>query len=104
MYYNRKQRREFAKQLGLIGKKESFSKWHERILRGIEAGKQLHNQFVNETENSVRKQMSDREARVIKNLSDSLGQDVALEIVANNRAIDEKRRQELRDRRIRQSA
>lgn len=70
MHYNRKERRRLAKQLGLLKKSESWQEKRERIARSIEAGKQIHQQFLMETENSIRNQMAEREARAMQREAD----------------------------------
>jgi hypothetical protein len=42
MSQSRRQRRQMAKQFGLLGKKESFSDMRERIRRAQQMGKQIH--------------------------------------------------------------
>lgn len=72
MHYSRKERRELAKKMGLLGK-TSNKKWIERVRRGINAGNQIHAQFVNDVENRLIKERSEKEASNYK--SDSDGED-----------------------------
>ena len=48
---SRKERRAFAKKLGLTGKKETLIQYRERIGRAQEFGKQLHLQHLQNQEN-----------------------------------------------------
>lgn len=102
MYYNRKQRRELAKSMGLLGKKETPQQWHDRVSRSIEAGRQIHQQFMNEVETRLRNAAADREAKILNSLTEKWGEEKAKEIVASNRAIAEAREEKLRKRRIKQ--
>lgn len=105
--YNRKQRRQIAKSLGL-SKKETLSKnpettYGDILNRSIAAGKQIHSSNKEEMYNQIRKADAEAEARMIENLiaptldkygnviKEGMTIEQATDIVANNKAIEEKR-------------
>lgn len=104
MHYNRRQRRELAKQMGLIGKNESPTAWASRVGRSIEAGKQIDRQFKNNNETDMRNAEADAEAATLSTLIEKVGDDRANEIMTNNRKLAEDRATELTERRAKQKA
>ena len=90
-HYNRKERRRLAKKLGLINKNETREERNTRISRSIEAGKQIHQQFLMQNENNLRNQEVEREAEYFKKLVERVGADEAEKILANNRKAEEKK-------------
>jgi len=93
--YSRSERRALARQFGLTTTNEPQAKRAERISRSIEAGKQIHQQFQMQVENNIRNQETEKEAQVLKSLTESLGAEEAARIIANNRMLEEKRRAKL---------
>lgn len=63
MFYNRKQRRKIAKDLGLFKIEESQAKREERVRRAIEAGEQIHAQFLANMEAEQRRAAQDAAER-----------------------------------------
>ncbi len=94
-HYNRKERKNLAKQLGLKKKNESFKERQERISRANEAGKQIHQQFLMQTENNIRNQQVERDAKALRSLAETVGETEAERILAGNKMAEEKRRQKL---------
>jgi len=60
MSESRRQRRQLAKQFGLLGKKESFDQMRERIGRAQKMGKQIH---LKNLEDSMNNQIEARKFR-----------------------------------------
>src|SRR5210317_2000348 len=52
MSQSRRQRRQMAKQFGLLGKNESFDQMRERIRRAQKMGKQIHLKNLEDTRNN----------------------------------------------------
>ena len=92
-HYNRKERRQLAKQLGLKKKYESPQEKSERISRSIAAGKVLHQQYQMMVENDLRTRAAEREAKAFQNLVDQVGEDKAIEIIKMQRMISEEQEQ-----------
>lgn len=92
MHYNRKERKRLAKQFGLT-KNETPEQKRERVSRSIVAGKQIHQQFLMETENSIRNQLAEKEAQVLKSMIESFGEEKAKAMFAANKLAEEKRRE-----------
>ena len=90
-HYSRKQRKELAKMLGLINANETPLQRAERLKRSAEAGKQIHTQFVMNTENSIRNQMTEIEAKRFNSLVESLGEERAKQAMENERIIKQKK-------------
>lgn len=84
MHYNRRQRRQLAKDLGLLGKQESHQQWLERTRRSREAGEQIHMQFLAENEARLREAAAEREGRQLESLTEKFGEERAKEIMENN--------------------
>lgn len=62
MSSSRRERRAFAKQLGMLAKKESFQEMAERFRRSNEAGQHLHTHYLQEVKNlEIEKEISDSE-------------------------------------------
>lgn len=99
MNYSRRERRELAKRLGLTNPNESLAKRNERVTRSIEAGKQIHQQFQMQVANSLRNQASEIEAKALASLTESHGEAEAVRILANNRAVEQKRKEKLAKKR-----
>jgi hypothetical protein len=95
MHYNRKERKKLAKQFGLKTKNETQKQKQERVARSMIAGNQIHQQFLMQTENDVRNQLAEKEAQSLKSLTESLGAETAARIVANNKMLEDKRREKL---------
>ena len=95
MHYNRKERKNLARQFGLKPKNETAEQRRARVERSAIAGKQIHQQFLMATENSIRNQMAEKDAQVLKSLTESLGAEEAEKRVANNKALEDKRREKL---------
>lgn len=102
MNYSRRERRELAKKLGLTDPNETLGKRNERVTRSIEAGKQIHQQFQMQVENGLRNQASEREAEALASLTASHGEEEANRILANNRAVIQKRKEKLAKKRTQQ--
>lgn len=49
---SRRERRAFAKQLGILSRKESYQEMMERFQRSNEAGQYLHTHYLQEIKNS----------------------------------------------------
>lgn len=101
-HYSRKQRRDLARMMGLLSSKDRYSVWLDRVRRSIGAGKQIDAEFKMGIENSIRTQLTAVEAKALKNLTDSVGEDRAKEIIANNHKIQKDREDRLRARKSRQ--
>ena len=95
MHYNRKERKNLARQFGLKPKNETAEQRASRIERSRIAGDQIHQQFLMQTENSIRNQQSEKEAQVLKSLTEAFGAEEAAKRVANNKALEDKRREKL---------
>lgn len=102
MHYNRKERKNLAKQLGLKPNDESAKQRAERTTRSREAGNQIHQQFLMQTENNIRNQQVEKDAQVLKSLTEKYGAEEAARIMANNKAIEDKRREKLLKKKNRQ--
>lgn len=101
MHYNRSQRRKFAKQLGLLGSKgESQKTASERRSRSMEAGRQIHHQFLSENEVNLREADAEREAKQLISLTESHGAEEAARIIANNKNLQRLRDQKLAARKL----
>lgn len=100
--YTRRQRRALAKSVGLFGE-TSVAKWHERVARSQDAGKQIDQQFKNQVETNLRNAAAERDARTASNLEASLGKEEADHIMANNARLKSERDAKLQARRERQS-
>lgn len=94
MHYNRKERKKLAKQFGLT-KNETTAQKRERVSRSIVAGKQIHQQFLMQTENSIRNQMVEKEAACIRSLTETVGAEAAERMIANNKEVEAKRQAKL---------
>jgi len=101
-HYNRKERKKLAKKLGLVNKNETFQERNDRVFRSIEAGKQLQQQFLMQTENNLRNQEVEREALYLRRLIERVGEEEAEKIMANNRKAEEKRQEKLFKKKNRQ--
>jgi len=97
-HYNRKERKNLAKRLGLKNNNETTSQRQERIERSRIAGNQIHQQFLMQVENDQRNQLVEKEAQVLKSLTESVGAEEAARIIASNKAAEEKRRLKLQKR------
>ena len=95
MHYNRKERKNLAKQFGLKPKNETEKQRSERVERSMIAGNQINQQFLMQTENDVRNQLAEKEAKALKSLTESHGADTAARILANNKMLEDKRREKL---------
>jgi hypothetical protein len=93
MHYNRKERKNLAKQLGLKNKNESDKQRQERVSRSIIAGDQIHQQFLMQVENDLRNQRVEEDAKILKSLTESFGEAEAKRIMASNTVAAEKRKQ-----------
>ena len=94
-HYNRKERKNLAKKLGLTNNNESREQRQERVSRSITAGNQIHQQFLMQTENNVRNQEAEKEAQVLKSLTEAFGPEKAAIMVENNKKLEDKRREKL---------
>lgn len=95
MHYNRKERKNLARQFGLKPKNETAEQRASRVERSAIAGNQIHQQFLMETENSIRNQMAEKDAAVLKSMTESLGAEGAARVMANNKMLEDKRREKL---------
>ena len=95
MHYNRKERKTLAKQLGLKPKNETAQQRAERTARSREAGNQIQQQFLMQTENNIRNQQVEKDAEVLRSMTEKYGAEEAARIMANNKAIENKRREKL---------
>jgi hypothetical protein len=95
MHYNRKERKNLAKQLGLKTANETREQRSERTSRAREAGNQIHQQFLMQNENTLRNQQVEKDAEVLRSLTEKHGAEEAARILANNKKIEEKRREKL---------
>ena len=102
-HYNRRQRRELARSMGML-KNESHEAWQERVRRSQEAGRQIDRQFKNNSETNVRNAQADADAQRLKDLIESVGEEKAKEMMANNRKVSEAREAKLAARYARQKA
>lgn len=68
-HYNRRERRNLAKALGLRTKNESTKQRQDRISRSIIAGNQISQQFQAMVENEQRQALTDKYAQATKNLA-----------------------------------
>jgi hypothetical protein len=103
-HYNRAQRRELAKGMGMIPESETPEQWKERIKRSQEAGRQIDRQFKNNSETNRRNAAADTEARVLNSLIEKYGEESANEIMTNNRKVAEERAAKMAKRRAKQAA
>lgn len=71
-HYNRRERRNLAKALGLRTKNESTRQRQERISRAIAAGNQISQQFQAMVENEQRQLMTDKFAQAVINLANGV--------------------------------
>jgi len=69
MSQSRRQRRQLAKQFGLLGKKESFSEMRERIRRAQKMGKQIHLKNLEEAKNNQIEADRNREREIQNSLA-----------------------------------
>lgn len=98
MHYNRRQRREIAKSIGL-GKNESKEAREERIVRAIEAGRQIDRQFKNQVETNLRYQAAEKDAEILESLTEKYGKEKANKIMTDNAKITAAREENLARRR-----
>lgn len=119
MHQNGKARKEFAKTLGLIKKKQNLDKtsdeYQEMISNAIKAGKNIHKSFEEETYNSIRKQLAEKESQMINHLMEDvvdnkgklirkgLSLEAAKKLVADNRKTEELRQMKLAKRKEKQA-
>lgn len=105
--YNRKQRREMEKQLGLFKEFKKMSESQKAEIRGrkLATGQQIHLQNIQELENQKIQAESDSYARVVQGLMDS-GKTLeeAEEIAKKNVEAEDNRRKKLAERAERQKA
>lgn len=94
-HYNRRERRNLAKKLGLQTKNETTAQRADRIERSRIAGEQIQQQFQMQVENNLRNQQVEKDAQVLKNLTESVGAEEAARIMANNKKAIEKRQEKL---------
>lgn len=85
--YNRRQRRSLAKSVGFLNE-SSNEKWLERVQRSNEAGRQIDQQYKNQVETDIRNAAAERDARTLDNLTQSVGQEEAERIMANNKRLE----------------
>lgn len=71
-FYNRRERRNLAKQLGLINTNESTKQRSERVFRSIQAGRQIEQQFQMIVENDQREFLTETYASCTRNLANGL--------------------------------
>ncbi len=102
--YSRRERRDLARRLGLSGNSNNFAKWRENVERSIKAGKQIDQQFKNYVENNLRNKRALKEEIIIKGLTESVGEERAKAIVANNLSLQIAREEKIAARRKRQMA
>jgi len=118
MHQNGKTRKQFAKSLGLIKKKQQLNKtsdeYMEMLSKAIKAGINIHNAFEENTYNAVQKQLAEKEnetiTHLIEDVLDNKGNlikkgmliDDAKKLVASNRKIEETRLTNLAKRRTKQ--
>lgn len=102
MHYNRKERKNLAKQLGLKNNNETIKQREDRIERSRIAGEQIHQQFQMQVQNDIRNQRAEKDAEVLKSLAEKHGQAEAERILANNKMLEDKRREKLLKKKNRQ--
>ena len=95
MHYNRKERKKLAKQFGLKSNNETAEQRQERVHRSMIAGNQIHQQFLMQTENNIRNQEAEKEAKVLQSLIEAFGPEIAAEMVENNKKLEDKRKEKL---------
>jgi hypothetical protein len=91
-YYNRRERRKLAKQLGLNRTKLTTEQKQEQAHRAIQAGQQIHALVVTEAENESRKQQSELEAKQLQSFIEAFGEEVGRQKWANNIRISKEKR------------
>jgi len=105
--YNRKQRREMEKQLGLFKEFNKMSESQKAEIRSRKnaTGQQIHLKNIQELENAKVQAESDNYAKVVQSLMDS-GKTLeqAEEIAKRNIEIEDNRRMKLAERAERQKA
>jgi len=105
--YNRKQRREMEKQLGLFKEFNKMSESQKAEIRSRKnaTGQQIHLQNIQELENQKMQAESDSYARVVQGLMNS-GKTLeeAEEIAKKNIEVEDNRRKKLAERAERQKA
>lgn len=100
MHYNRKERRSLARKFGLKSSDESTKQRAERLERSMAAGNQIQQQFQMQVENSIRNQQVEKDAQVLKSLTESHGAEEAARIMANNKKVEDARREKLRKKNL----
>lgn len=103
-HYNRSQRRELGKAMGMLGKNETPKQWRQRIRRSQEAGRQIDRQFKNNNETNLRNAAAEDEAAQLSSFTEKFGKERAEEIMANNREVIKDRKEKLAKRRAKQKA
>lgn len=104
MHYNRKQRKQLMKQLGISTKNETRKTRQERVTRSIEAGKQIHAQFIMQVENDVRNQLSEKEAKKLESTIASHGEEFAKRMQENNARVEQERKDKQRAKKERRES
>ena len=79
MSQSRRQRRQMAKQFGLLGKKESFSDMRERIRRSQQMGKQIHLKNMEEIRNNQIEADQNREREIKNSLAKEISSNIPQE-------------------------
>lgn len=72
MSQSRRQRRQMAKQFGLLGKKESFDEMRERIRRAQQMGQQIHLKNLENNKNSQIEAQRAREVSIQEEMAKNL--------------------------------
>lgn len=106
---NRAQRRRMERMFSMLQENKNLTP-AERIVekagirnRKKEAGKQIHNQHLQNVENSLREQRAEREARTVQGLVDiGYTAEDAMDLINRNKTIQEEREESLNRRMHRQ--
>lgn len=121
IHYNRKQRRDIARQLGMLGKAsvmtkdaegrevavqrdETFADRADRTERSIHAGRSIESQFMQGVENAQRETAARREAEALTALTERIGAERAVLILEGNERVARAREEKLRRKKERRGA
>ena len=92
IYYNRRERRKLAKQLGLNKTKLTQEQKSEQSHRAIAAGQQIHSLVVTDAENESRRQQSEIETRQLQSFIATFGEEEGRKRWDNNMRIAREKR------------
>lgn len=100
MHQNRKERRKLAKSFGLLSGPAN----REQKERAMQAGKQIKKMFDDDTENSIRNQLAEKESACVAGLvSSGMSEEDAKKVVAKNHELELKRLEKLATRKKKRS-